>query len=58
MITFHWAYIPFLAVVGFLVYKIATTDKGRGDYSFDIATPFYILLLVIAIAIFGGIYWW
>lgn len=60
-IEINWLYIPFaIFVVGLVALLIAVLSNSQGAY--DFGTPlmgcgiFFILLLVIAI--FGGLLWW
>jgi hypothetical protein len=55
----HWSWLIFIGVVLFLSYKIRkSSNEGGGDYSFDIETPFWSILLIAFILIWGGIFWW
>lgn len=57
-----WHVVLFILVMAFLIYKLVTVEKGHGDYSFDLETPFWFLLTVVAAVVYflviGGIYWW
>jgi hypothetical protein len=55
----HWSWVVFGIVAGFLVYKIwRENNYGGGDYNFDLVTPLYVILLIIFILLWGGIFWW
>jgi hypothetical protein len=57
----HWNWIVFIIVVGYLINKIRLSkerNSGGGDYSFDFETPFWKLILITYILIWGGIFWW
>lgn len=60
-LEFNWLYIPFLILVITLIAIIAIViNQPRGDY--DFGTPLIgcglMFLLLLVIAIFGGILWW
>jgi hypothetical protein len=55
----HWSWLIFIGVVLFLLYKIRkSSNESGGDYSFDIETPFWSIILIAFILIWGGIFWW
>jgi hypothetical protein len=59
MITIHWNLIPFIIIVLLLLIKIRkSSGESKGDYGFDIETPFYVILLIAFVLIWGGIFWW
>ena len=53
----HWTWILFTTVVIILLIAIFK-DRGGGDYSFDLITPFILIVLIAFILIWGGIFWW
>jgi hypothetical protein len=57
MITFHWAYIPFAITVLVLfiwgLLLLGTEGLGEGFMGCGL-----FLVMLIVIAIFGGIFWW
>lgn len=57
-----WHLVLFILVMAFLLYKAFTVEKGYGDYSFDLETPLWWLLIIVTVIIYGliigGIYWW
>ena len=60
MISVHYSWFIFLPIVLVLFYLIAKGDDDSSNayYSFDLITPFWILILILFIAFFGGIFWW
>jgi hypothetical protein len=56
----HWSWLIFIGVVLFLLYKIRKSSKENsgGDYRFDFETPFWLIILIAFILIWGGIFWW
>lgn len=56
----HWSWPIFIGVVLFLLYKIRkSANESRGGYiNFDIETPFWLIILIAFILIWGGIFWW
>jgi hypothetical protein len=55
----HWSWLIFIGVVLFLLYKIRkSSNEGGGDYSIDLETPFWLIILIAFILIWGGIFWW
>lgn len=53
MITIHWSLIVLIIVVGALVLR-GFRDEG----GFDFMGPFCLILAVLVVLIYGGIYWW
>lgn len=53
-----WTWLIFIFVVGLLLYNIGRDKGSSGSYSFDIETPFYLILLGAFILIWGGFFWW
>jgi hypothetical protein len=53
-------YVIFGAILMFFIVRIYKSSSTRfyGDYSFDIETPFWVILLIIFLLIWGGIFWW
>lgn len=59
MITLHWSWIAFTIIVAVLVIGIVkSANEPRGDYGFDITSPFLLIILIAFILIWGGIFWW
>jgi hypothetical protein len=56
----HWSWLIFIGVVLFLLYKIRkSSNENRGGYiNLDIETPFWLIILIAFILIWGGIFWW
>lgn len=56
----HWSWLIFIGVVLFLLYKIreSSNESGGSYYSFDFETPFWSIILIAFILIWGGIFWW
>lgn len=52
----HWNWIVFIIVVGYLINKIRLSRKE--SYSIDFETPFWQIILIAYILIWGGIFWW
>lgn len=53
----HWHWIVFTVVVILLLRGMGSGKVG-GDYSFDIMPPFYLVLLIAFVLVWGGIFWW
>jgi K+-transporting ATPase A subunit len=57
--TIDLKWIIFTTIVILLLKKISVSSKEpTGDYGIDIETPFYIILLIAFILIWGGFFWW
>lgn len=55
----HWNLIVFIIVLGYLGNKVYKSSKDSGgDYSFDFETPFWMIISIAYILIWGGIFWW
>lgn len=55
----HWTSIVFAVIVVLIILKIISeTNKPRGDYGFDLISPFLLIILIAFILIWGGIFWW
>lgn len=52
----HWTDIIFVVVVLFLLYK--TYNRNEEDYFSEVVQGFFGLMLILFIAIWGGIFWW
>jgi hypothetical protein len=57
--TIDLKWIIFTTIVILLLRKISVSSKeSTGDYGIDIETPFYVILLIAFILIWGGFFWW
>lgn len=60
----QWYNVIAIIVILILLYfslKNNSDGDGHGDYSFDfswIINAFWILMLIIFVALWGGIFWW
>lgn len=56
----HFTWLIFTVIILAIVVMIVKEKFGYkgGDYSFDLATPLWIAILVTFILIWGGIFWW
>jgi hypothetical protein len=60
----QWYNVVAIIVILILLYlslKNNSDGGGHGDYSFDmswIINAFWILILIIFVALWGGIFWW
>lgn len=55
----HWSWFIFVFVVFPIVKKLWKNMKeNKGDYSWDLESPFLVLILVAFVLIWGGIFWW
>lgn len=57
MINIHWSLIVLVIVVVFLIYK-ATTEDTSGDYNFNFMPIVWFALIIVALIIYGGVFWW
>lgn len=53
MISVHWSWLVFVPIVILLLIGIASNEGGL-----DLTGPFFFILLIIFISIWGGIFWW
>lgn len=56
----HWSwgvFVPVFITLVILIYR-SKNDKHVGDYSFDLETPFWVIILIAFTLIWGGIFWW
>ena len=53
----HYSWVIFSVIVVLLLIGIFKERRG-GDYSFDLYTPFYMILLIAFVLVWGGIFWW
>jgi hypothetical protein len=59
MIHVHWNIIVFIVIEMTLLILIAKEiSKPRGDYGFDLFSPFLIIAMLCVALIWGGIFWW
>ena len=58
MINLHWSWIVFAVVVLLLLIGIFKEEKNSGDYSFNLMKPFFAIILIAFVLIWGGIFWW
>lgn len=55
----HWTWIVFTIITGVLLFLILKPRNSGGLWgSFDLETPFWILILIVFLAVWGGIFWW
>ncbi len=52
----HWSYILFFGVLTFLIMKIFKSSKK--SHFLNLETPFWVIILIAFILIYGGIFWW
>jgi len=56
----HWSWVIFVIVVGGLSYKayLSGSERSSGYLNIDLETPLYMLLIIVFILVWGGIFWW
>lgn len=56
MITISWHFLILGAFILFALFRIGREDTG-GDYSFNMVPLFCIIAIIIAVVVYGGIFW-
>lgn len=58
MINLHWSWFVFVPVVCFLLWLVVRDTGPKGDYGIDIEKPFWAIILIAFILVWGGFFWW
>lgn len=57
MITINWHVLILVTFILFAFFRIGREDTG-GDYNFNMVPLFWIIAIIIAVVVYGGIFWW
>jgi putative effector of murein hydrolase len=57
MITFHWTILILIVVVSYLIFRIVR-EETDGDYNFNFMPIIWAALIIVAILLYGGVFWW
>ena len=59
MITISWHLLMFIIIIaGLWIFTFTRDDRGQYGTSRDLWTTISIVLTIILILIYGGIFWW
>jgi len=53
----HFTWLIFIAIIAALLLGIFK-ERRAGDYDYDLMPVFWLIMVIVFVLIWGGIFWW